>query len=206
MSAEPAAFWDTIHRRHPRSPGRPHPYLVDALGPAIPGTALDLGCGTGANAIWLAGQGWEVTGVDISGEALERAAEHAREAGVQARVRWEQADLAAFEPPAAVDLVTAFFVHSPLDLDAPAALARAARRVRAGGTLLVLGHYTLPPWAWDPDATDGLPRAAELAPALGVEEPDWRLRRAEELERTVTAGDGATSTVLDAVVHAERVT
>jgi hypothetical protein len=76
--------------------------------------------------------------------------------------------------------------------------------VRPGGTLLVVGHYTLPPWAWDPDAADGLPRAGELASALELGEPRWRIRRAEEIERKVTSGDGEGITVLDAVLQAQR--
>jgi SAM-dependent methyltransferase len=177
---------------------------VDHGRSAAPGTALDLGCGSGANAIWLASRKWRVTGVDVSGVALERAAEHAARAGVAARLRWEQADLEQWTTSETFDLVTAFFVHSPLALDSAAVLARGADRVGPGGTLLVVGHYTLPPWAWDPDAADGLPRAEELVSSLGLGEPRWRVHRAEQIERTVTAGDGKTSSVLDAVVHAQR--
>ncbi len=205
MTAVLREFWDGVHQRRDRSgPGEPHPYLVEHTGSTDPGGALDLGCGSGANAIWLASQGWTVTGVDVSGVALERAAEHAEQAGVSARMRWLNADLEGWTTSETFDLVTAFFVHSPLELDSAAVLAGAAQVVRPGGTLLVVGHYTLPPWAWDPDAADGLPRAGELASALGLGEPRWRIRRAEELERTVTAGDGTASTVLDAVLHAER--
>ncbi len=205
MSAGPREFWDAVHeRRHRSGPGRLHPYLMEHGVPAAPGTALDLGCGSGANAIWLASQGWIVTGVDVSGVALELAAEHASEARVAPRVRWERADLEQWTTPETFDLVTAFFVHSPIAFDSAAVLARAADRVGPGGILLVIGHYTLPPWAWDPDAADGLPRAEELVSTLGLGAPRWRIRRAGQLERTVTAGDGKRSAVLDAVVHAER--
>lgn len=205
MSTEPREFWDGVHRRrHGSGPGRQHPYLAEHFRSATPGRALDLGCGDGANAIWLASQDWTVTGVDVSGVALERAAEHAEQAGVSERVRWVSADLEDWTTSETFDLVTAFFVHSPLELDSAAVLARAADCVTSGGTLLVIGHYTLPPWAWDPTAADGLPRAAELASALGLQEPRWRIRRAEELEREVTSGDGSKSTVEDAVLHAER--
>ncbi len=205
MSAGPRECWDAVHeRRHRAGPGRPHPYLVEHGVPAAPGTALDLGCGSGANAIWLASQGWIVTGVDVSGVALEHAAEHASKARVAPRVRWERADLEQWTTPETFDLVTAFFVHSPIAFDSAAVLARAADRVGPGGILLVIGHYTLPPWAWDPAAADDLPRAAELATVLELREPSWRVRRAEEIDRKVTSGNGSSSSVADAVLHAER--
>jgi SAM-dependent methyltransferase len=205
MTAVLREFWDGVHQRRDRSgPGEPHPYLVEHTGSTDPGGALDLGCGSGANAIWLASQGWTVTGVDLSGVALERAAEHAEQAGVSARMRWLNADLEGWTTSETFDLVTAFFVHSPLELDSAAVLARAADRVSPGGALLVIGHYTLPPWAWDPAAADDLPRAAELATVLELREPSWRVRRAEEIDRKVTSGNGSSSSVADAVLHAER--
>ncbi len=205
MSTEPREFWDGVHgRRHESGPGRPHPYLVEHWRSANPASALDLGCGSGANAIWLASRGWTVTGIDVSGVALEHAAEHAEQAGVATRVAWVRADLETWTTPETFDLVTAFFVHSPLELDSAAVLARAADRVSPGGALLVIGHYTLPPWAWDPAAADDLPRAAELATVLELREPGWRVRRAEEIDRKVTSENGSSSSVADAVLHAER--
>ncbi len=204
MSDDTQRFWDAVHRgRDPARPGRPHPQLVEALAGRTPGAALELGCGDGATAIWLATRGWTVTAVDVSPVALDVAAGHAERAGVASRVRWHRADLRDWTTPETFDLVTALFLHTPLELDRASVLARGARRTRAGGTLLVIGHRTLPPWAWDPDAT-GLPSAAELAAALDLREPGWRVRRAAELPRRVTGADGTASTVLDAVLQAER--
>ena len=204
MSDDPREFWDRIYRARDRPhTHRPHPYLVDELTQAEPGTALDLGCGDGANAIWLATQGWTVTAVDVSAVALERAAQSAEQAGVAARLRWECADLRDWTTSQTFDLVTALFLHTPLELDYPAVLARAAARANAGATVLVIGHYTLPPWAWDPDDTDGLFSAAELVSALALHAPDWQLRLADEVARTVMH-DGQQSSVRDAVLHAVR--
>src|SRR5690349_11732816 len=78
-----------------------------------PGRALDVGCGEGADAIWLALQGWEVTGLDVSAVAVERAAAAARAAGVE--VEWVAADFAA-TPLGTFDLVTAHYPaleHTP---------------------------------------------------------------------------------------------
>jgi SAM-dependent methyltransferase len=198
------AFWEERYRRRdPDRAGRPHPLLADAVGATAPGEALDLGAGDGANAIWLASAGWRVTAVDLSAVALEHGARHARTAGVDDRITWRRADLASWTPSEDADLVCAFFLHGPFALDAAGALARAAARVRPGGALLVVGHATLPPWAWDHEGTAELPRAAELTAALGLGDPAWDVRRAEELPRMAVHG-GERAEVLDAVVHAVR--
>jgi len=198
-------FWDDVHRRPGHAhPGRPHPSVVEALADATPGTALELGCGAGAAAVWLAARGWTVTAVDVSQVALDRAAAHAAQAGVEDRVRWERADLRTWSTPETFDLVLALFVHSPLELDSAAVLALGAARTRPGGTLLVVGHHTLAPWAWTSDPAPSLPTAAEQVAALGLREPAWHVRRAAEIPRAVTSGSGEEATVVDAVVHAER--
>ncbi len=89
----------------------PNPYLARELGDLPPGSALDAGCGAGAEAIWLAGRGWQVTAVDIASEALARAAARAAESGGAERVRGVQADLSTWEPDAAYDLVTTHYAH-----------------------------------------------------------------------------------------------
>lgn len=182
----------------------PHPYVREVLASAKPGRALELGCGDGTTAVWLASRGWRVTAVDISGVALDAAANRAEGAGVSSRITWQRADLRDWTTQETFDLVTALFVHTPHELSSPALLAPAAAQTRKNGTLLTVGHYTLPPWAWDPDDTDGLLSASQLVSALGMHEPDWRTVLVEELPRTVTGHDGHTSTVLDAVLHAVR--
>lgn len=205
MSDEAQAFWDEIYRGRERSrQGEPHPYVRGVLASARPGRALELGCGDGVTAIWLAAHGWTVTAVDVSRAALDAAAEHAERSGVSSRITWQRADLADWTTHETFDLVTALFLHTPLELDAPAVLARAAAATRRGGTLLTVGHYTLPPWAWDPADTDGLLSASELVPAIGLHDPDWRTVLAEEVPRAATDRDGHASTVLDAVIHAVR--
>lgn len=207
MSDEAQAFWDEIYHGRDRSRhGEPHPYLREVLTSAVPGRALELGCGDGISAVWLASHGWTVTAVDVSRVALDTAAERAERAGVSSRISWQRADLCEWATQETFDVVMALFLHTPLELDAPAVLAHAAAATRNNGTLLTVGHYTLPPWAWDSDATDGLLSASQLADVLGVHEPDWRTVLVEEVPRTVTGRDGHASTVLDAVLHAVRAT
>ena len=115
-----AAFWDARYSSaHSLWSGNPNHHLVAEVGgPAglAPGTALDAGAGEGADAIWLAERGWQVTAVDVSGVALGRAAEHAAKAGdeVAARIRWLREDLIEWAPPErAYDLVTSQYIHLP---------------------------------------------------------------------------------------------
>ena len=106
---------------------------------ALPaGRALDVGCGEGADAIWLASRGWVVEGFDISQVALDRAAAAAAEAGVE--VTWRGVDILESPPPAgAFDLVT---VHYPALPKTPGddAVRALVSAVAPGGTLLVVGH------------------------------------------------------------------
>ncbi len=99
-----------------------------------PGRALDLGCGAGRTAIWLAERGWQVTGVDFSDVALAQAREKRPD------VDWVQADLREYEPEAgAFDLVLVLYVHLP-SAERRELLARASGALTRGGTLVVLGH------------------------------------------------------------------
>ncbi len=118
--------------------GLPNGSLVVEIERVAPGTALDIGCGEGADAIWLARRGWDVTAVDLSQVALDRARRAADDAGVV--VNWVRADIGV-EPlgPRRYDLVS---VHYPALRHAPGddAIHAIIDAVAAGGTLLVVGH------------------------------------------------------------------
>jgi SAM-dependent methyltransferase len=108
--------------------------LADEVGALPPGRALDLGCGVGRAAIWLAEQGWRVTGVDYSEVALRLARER------RADLDWVLADLREYEPEhAAFDLVLVLYVHLPA-AERRVLLTHATAALAPGGTLLVLGH------------------------------------------------------------------
>ncbi|MGI9023228.1 MAG: class I SAM-dependent methyltransferase [Acidimicrobiales bacterium] len=103
-----------------------------------PGRALDVGCGEGRNAVWLASRGWAVTGVDFSDVGLDKARRLAEAQGVD--VEWVLADLRAYEPaPQAYNLVVVLYLHLRAE-DRRAVHAAAASAVRPGGTIVVLGH------------------------------------------------------------------
>jgi SAM-dependent methyltransferase len=134
-----AASWDERHTAHDPIESRdPDPTLIAEVASLTPGKALDLGSGDGRNAVWLARQGWAVTGVDFSVVALDRARALAATAAVA--VDWVQADLLSWTPPAdAFDLVAVFFIHLPSD-ERRSVYAKAAAAVAIGGTLLIVGH------------------------------------------------------------------
>lgn len=204
-ASDAQTFWDDVHRRRDRDrPGAPHVHLEDRLAAVPPGRALELGCGDGADAIWLAKRGWQVMAVDISPVILEFGAEQAKRAGVAEQIDWQPADLAEWSPDGSYDLVCSFFLHTPEGLDRVDAFSRAAVRLRPGGTLLLVGHLTLAPWAWDPDDTSGLQGAKALAGALSLDPATWRTLLAEDRSRTVHHSDGRRAEVVDAVLHVER--
>jgi SAM-dependent methyltransferase len=120
--------------------GNPNVQLVAEVSALTAGTALDIGCGEGGDVIWLAQQGWTVTGADFSAGGLRRAARHADEAGVGGRVDWWQVDARSFSADGrSYDLVTTHFLHPP-DGGMVDVTRRLSEAVAPGGSLLVVGH------------------------------------------------------------------
>jgi len=130
-------FWERSYRECERGwSGEANAYLVKVAGPLPLGTALELGCGEGGDAVWLAGRGWWVTAVDVSATALKRAATRAAAAGVADRVDVQRHDLAQTFPAGAFDLVSALYLHSPVEFPRDGVLQAAARAVAPGGVPL----------------------------------------------------------------------
>ncbi|TAM69259.1 MAG: class I SAM-dependent methyltransferase [Microbacteriaceae bacterium] len=122
--------------------GDPNPVLVTEVTGLTPGRALDVGSGEGGDAIWLAMQGWQVTGVDIAVNALDKArlrAESLDRAAAE-RIDWQQRDLTTWSPePLCYDLVSSQFMHLPQPHRTMLFRSLAAA-VAPGGTLLIVGH------------------------------------------------------------------
>ncbi|TQL68618.1 methyltransferase family protein [Nocardioides albertanoniae] len=120
--------------------GNPNPQLVAEASGMVPGTALDVGCGEGGDVVWLAQQGWTVTGADFSATGLESARRHAEDAGVAERTTWWQVDARTFDAEGRqFDLVTSHFLHTP-DGSMVDVAGRLATAVAPGGHLLIVGH------------------------------------------------------------------
>ncbi|MEU8250293.1 class I SAM-dependent methyltransferase [Nonomuraea sp. NPDC048916] len=184
-------FWDTRYAGKDRLwSGKPNPALVRETSGLAPGHALDLGCGEGADAIWLASRGWRVTAVDISGVALERAAAHAAAAGVADLIDWQRHDLGHTFPEGGFDLVSAQFLHSHGDMPRERILRTAAEAVNpGGGVLLIVGHSEGQPGHED-HADLHLPTPGEVLRSLELTDEQWEVLVSEEFTQPYPGPDG----------------
>ncbi|MEN8651977.1 methyltransferase domain-containing protein [Streptomyces sp. 21So2-11] len=205
-STSDEAFWDSRYEQSDRIwSGNPNTALVREVTGVRPGKALDLGCGEGADAIWLARQGWRVTATDISGVALARAARHAAAEEVADRIDWQQHDLGASFPKGAFELVSAQFLHSLGDMPREEILRSAASAVAPGGMLLVVGHAGWPSWEDNPQPGVHFPMTKEVLEALELPEGQWEVLISEEHQRIQTAPDGEPGTRTDNTLKIRRV-
>ncbi|MEO3939169.1 methyltransferase domain-containing protein [Dermatophilaceae bacterium Soc4.6] len=182
--------------------GQPNPQLVAEVADLPPGSALDVGCGEGADALWLARRGWDVTGVDLSATALARAATQAGREGLE--VTWEEADLGAWDAGVArFDLVSAQYFHW---VPAPrhALFARLARAVRPGGTLLVVGHLFADPGSMPHEGMADMGYTAEQVAAT-LDPQHWEVLVSEHRARQRTHPEtGEVVLIPDTVLRARR--
>lgn len=176
----------------------PNARFLAEVGDLRPGRALDAGCGHGAEAVWLAAAGWQVTAVDFADAALTAARARAAAAGadVAARIRWLRGDLGSWQPPSRqLDLVSCLYVHVAGSV--PELVSRLGEGVAPGGTLLLVGHLPVDPTTGRPTAAAGQVQVT-VPEALEALDPDtWQVVVAEERSRP--DGSGA-----DAVVRAVR--
>lgn len=203
-------YWDQIwqgERSGSMSSSEPNPHLIREVAGLSPGTAIDAGCGAGAEAIWLATQGWNVTAPDVADAALAYAERRAAAAGLAGQVQWVQADLSTWEPGRLYDLVTTHYAHP--EVSQLGFYDRIANWVAPGGTLFIVGHLHLrdrdgsayrhddsePPVSASVTAAD---ITARLDPAV------WEIATAQELRRTMTGPGGHAAAVHDVVVRATR--
>ncbi|MFD6424046.1 FAD-dependent oxidoreductase [Streptomyces sp. NPDC060198] len=200
-----AELWDERYLRSDRIwSGNPNTVLVREVSDLEPGRALDLGCGEGADAVWLAGRGWEVTATDLSRVALGRAAVHAADAGVADRIDWQWHDLGASFPEGEYDLVSAQFLHSMGDLPRERILRRAADAVAPGGILLVVGHAGFPHWEKNPDPAVRFPTPDEVLAQLEPAPGEWEVLLSDEHERVQNDPDGNPTTRTDNALKVRR--
>jgi SAM-dependent methyltransferase len=195
-----SASWD---RRYAGSEliwtAEPNRFLVAEAQDLAPGRALDVACGEGRNAVWLAARGWEVTGVDFSEVALAKARELAAARGIQAR--WLAADLLTYTPPSrAFDLVLVFYLQLAAAERTPI-MRTLAGAVAPGGVFLLVAHDSdnLAHGHGGPQDPAVLYTAGDVLGDLASS--GLTIERAETVERPVTTPEGE-RTALDALVRA----
>jgi len=202
-----ADFWETRYaERNGIWSGDPNHALVAAVADLPPGRALDLGCGEGADSVWLAARRWQVTAIDIAKSAMTRAEALAARRGIpDGRIAWLVEDLASWDPADTYDLVAACFLHSPVEFPRSAVLRRAAASVASGGHLLIVGHAAPPPWATAHGHGDHrFPSPAEELVNLDLGSTDWNVLVSEIRPRDAIGPDGEIATLDDSVTLARR--
>lgn len=198
-------FWDEFYGGHDRIwSGRVNVQLAQIAAELAPGRALDLGCGEGADAVWLAEHGWRVVAVDVSANALDRARAAAQQRDVLPYVRFELHDLSVSFPTGRFELVSAQFLHSPARLDRDTALRRAADAVAVGGRLLIVDHGAAPPWSGEHAAEHRFATVEEVLAGLRLDDGRWERLRAETVERDAVGPDGQPGTLQDNVILLRR--
>jgi SAM-dependent methyltransferase len=184
--------------------GRVNVRLAEVVEPMTPGRALDLGCGEGADAMWLAEHGWHVTAVDISQTALDRAAVDAAARNVADSIDFQRHDLTESFPDGAFDLVSAQFLRSTVPMDRAAVLRRAADAVAPGRTLLVVDHGAAPPWASKLDHHHEFPSAQEVVSSLNLDDTQWDRVRIEAVDRDAIGPNEERAVLTDNVIVLRR--
>jgi SAM-dependent methyltransferase len=181
--------------------GQPNGALVAEVAGLTPGRVLDVGCGEGADAVWLARHGWDVTALEVSGVALKRAAGHANDAGVA--VRWVHAGLAeAALPPASFDVVSAQY---PALLRTPDSAAERAllAAVALGGVLLLVHHAGMDT---KPVHDGGIDPADYVWPPMvaALLDDDWEVEVDEQRMRVTPDSGAGAHHAEDIVLRARR--
>jgi SAM-dependent methyltransferase len=204
---EARRFWEERYAGADRVwSGRVNARLAEVAAGMTPGSALDLGCGEGADALWLAEKGWHVVAVDISETALRRAAAEAAERNVLDRIDFQRHDLPESFPSGTFDLVSVQYLHSPVRLERDAILRRAAASVKPGGVLLIVDHAAAPPWMRrnNHHHHHEFPSAEEVIGSLQLDERCWERVRMETAERETIGPDGQPATLSDNIIVLRR--
>jgi SAM-dependent methyltransferase len=184
----------------------PNRLLAENLTGATPGSALDLACGEGRNALWLAEQGWQVSASDFSDVAIEKARQIADRRGLS--VDWAVADISEDAiPERAYDLVCVLYLHTD-SKERSRWLGKAIDAVKPGGIFLYIGHdpSNIEHGVGGPQHPDLLPGIAEFLPLL----VDFRIETAAVVDRPVETDPGhgkdLSGTALDTFIRAVRTT
>ena len=176
MTDDASEFWDDIWATMEELSTAPDQLLVTQIKGLSPGRALELGCGMGSNAVWLAERGWRVTAMDFSENAIEKARQLARERGVD--VEFVIADASSYQTDGEYDLVTSFYVQLSPEQRVKM-LSLAGEALVPGGTLLFVSHdRSNPPAEWSKEDLLSLTTPDKIVSEL----PSLKIEQAYVLE------------------------
>jgi SAM-dependent methyltransferase len=185
--------------------GEPNLFVREVLGAVTPGRILDLACGEGRNAIWLAENGWKATGADFSQVGIDKAAALSAQRGVD--VHWICSDATQDRINDTFDYVLVCYLQLSRD-DLRAALTLALDTLEPGGRILIIAHArdNLTEGVGGPQDPAVLMSADEVVALLHNIEPEMKILRADQPVRMVSGPDPSAPprSAIDLVVHAER--
>lgn len=197
MNVDPRRVgWDERHSAGDFEGEGPNPTLVSAVADLPKGRALELAAGSGTNAVWLAGQGWDTSAVDWSPVGLANGRAKAAATGVH--VEWLERNLFDWSPPArSFDLVVIVYLHLPTDERRPV-YAHAAAAVAPGGRLVVIGHDRINATEGEggPPDPERLFTATEIGAELTGGHAELETERAEVVRRVPPPGRGPIDALL----------
>lgn len=201
---DPAAFWEALYAgRDTTAEPRVNARLDEITADLVPGDALDLGCGGGGDALWLARRGWRVTAVDIARAATTALARRAAAAGLGDRITAERHDLGETFPAGRFDLVSAQYFQTPFALPRGRVLRTAVDALRPGGRLVVVDHGSIAPWSWNQDPDTHFPSPEEVRDGIGP--APVTVERSDRPRRRATGPDGRSAAdVVDHVLVLRR--
>jgi SAM-dependent methyltransferase len=198
-------YWEAHYGERERIwSGRVNVQLAKVVADLPPGRALDLGCGEGGDAVWLAERGWHVTAVDVSETALARAKAEAKTRGMLDRIDFQRHDLSDSFPDGSFDLASAQFLHSTVRLERTDVLRNAASAIARGGLLVIVDHAAAPPFAKKIPHDHPFPSPEEVLAELDLPAAEWDRERVEVVDRDGTDPDGQPFTWRDNLMVLRR--
>jgi SAM-dependent methyltransferase len=198
-------YWEAHYGERERIwSGRVNVQLAKVVADLPPGRALDLGCGEGGDAVWLAERGWHVTAVDVSETALARAKAEAKTRGMLDRIDFQRHDLSDSFPDGSFDLASAQFLHSTVRLERTDVLRNAASAIARGGLLVIVDHAAAPPFAKKIPHDHPFPSPEEVLAELDLPAAEWDRDRVEVVDRDGTDPDGQPFTWRDNLMVLRR--
>ena len=213
MSTDTPEFWNKIWSDIEDCGSGSDGILAEQVERLTRGLALDIGCGAGGNAVWLAKKGWQVTAVDYSEVAIERGKRLAAEQGVN--VEFVVAEASTYQPQRNYDLITCFYIQM-FPSQRANMLANVSKTLAPGGTLLFVSHdKSGPPSGWSEEDLLSLTTPEEIVvelPELLIEQafvlnPDAEGSHAPQMHKDVGEREshevhdsrGSNSTILRAI-------